>query len=137
MIAANVPVDKNIKVGYTDYLDRPVEGRLFRGKDEYGRAFVNIPVEVVTSEGDVRKWTFVAFQRYSDDEKIFVLGRPHCLMGREDFFGYVTGSSKLALLMAGRSVRFYEHRFDDRTDRFVPVEDEYVECRLCPYTTET
>ena len=106
-----VPVDNNIEVGGTCYLDKPVIGRLFTGIDNHGRAFINIPVKIKYSDTPnavPTRVTFTVFQRYTTREDAFVMGRAPTGIDRDTFLSLEVipeGSfATLEVILSGRMV---------------------------------
>jgi hypothetical protein len=91
MMDHNIPVDHNIDIGTTGYLDYPVKNRLFCGFDAQGRAFVNLPLKVAKRING-SDWTqydaaVVLFQREASDHTLFVLGGDTSMILPDDFPG--------------------------------------------------
>jgi len=91
MMDHNIPVDHNIDIGSTGYLDNPVKNRLFCGFDTQGRAFVNLPLKVAKRING-KDWTqyddaVVLFQRNPLDHTLFVLGGDASMILPDDFPG--------------------------------------------------
>lgn len=126
-----VPVNNNIVVGATGYLDKPINGNLFHGVDKYGRVFINLPITVVLSESrfltrkqdrvaagmkpreNLQRTAFVVFQRYSDND-MFVLGGDPTPMNADNPLG--ENHKDLSLvekLLSGETVRFNDWSYAD------------------------
>lgn len=86
----NIPVDDDIRIGPTGYLDIPVRGRTFRGTDSKSRAFINLAINAKISTFNSRissecptiqepgtvigKTAFTVFQCYTNNRHMFATG---------------------------------------------------------------
>ena len=133
----DVQVDHDTKVGSTGYLDKPVLNTLFTGKDEYGRLFINLPIKLKkhtrcgTTEVHMSCDTaFTVFQRYRDNENVFVTGAAPAVLNTHRFVGEnhndLTGLEKL---LSGKTLTIHANKWlDDGT--WVPDTDSWVTISL-------
>ena len=116
-----------IEVGHTGYLDRPVAGKLFAGKDDHGRVFVNLPLYIDESPTMTAMRTangrrksnsegFVFFQRYTDNQNKFVVGGLRFPLMRDIMGADSKDLTNLTRILNGETVRFYEHTYTDGVD---------------------
>ena len=123
----------NVSSDYRTDVSNPIEtpdiDHLFHGTDFHCRAYVNLPI-VVASEfrflgsnqdrmtaglkprENLQKTAFVVFQRYTDSD-IFVLGGEPRPMDADEPLG--TDHRDLSLvedLLAGKTVRFHDWRYE-------------------------
>ncbi len=141
MTAYGIPVDNQIAIGHTGYLDSPIRHKLFTGHDEPGRAFINLPVKVTVAPGHIDRLyskrpnqAFIVFQRYTEANSIFTTGGSldpmecHTLLGQNlrDF-------TQLVALLNGQTLRFHETKYEHGNAFDDP--DRYIDIVLAPSNT--
>lgn len=124
MTEFGVLIKNDIEIGQTGYLDKPQLGRLFTGIDKLGRVFVNLPVSFTRyNEGVAEKGTtaFVVFQRYVENQELFVVGGEPSPITSDKFLEANT-LHNLEMLLSGDTLRFCHIK--GRTISLDPIRDQ-------------
>jgi hypothetical protein len=137
--ARRVELDGKTFTGYIDFVDSydfPSGSALIYGRDFYGRFFLSCRF---AWEGEDEARVVTLFQRYSDDDGIFVDAGQHLspcwFVSRTDVVGFGEVDAGIARKLAPEHMTLFELIRAGRVSVPGKLVDETIQCRLLRRTT--